>query len=157
MKKQCTKRARRSPPPPLTTGRATAKPGELPTLPLQLNKKCGDYTTTATTTTMMLPPPLLRALSLPQLCGGLLEGGGKVAHSAGALCRTTSCVSIRHKLAPCAGEGSERVGNACHFYGRSSFMSPHRTGRPALHSQPQHHLHLHCSHGWLVSSLCVSF
>lgn len=135
MKKQCTKRARRRPH-PLVTGRATAKPGELPTLPLQLNKKCGDYTTTTTTaTTMMLPPPLLRALSLPQLCGGnegCWGGGGKVAHSAGALCRTTSCVSIRNKLAPCAGEGSERVGNACHFYGRSSFMSPHRTNRPAL-------------------------
>lgn len=114
-------------PPPLGLGRATAKPGALPTLPLQLNKKCGDYTTATTTaTTMMLPPPLLRALSLPQLCGGN-EGMRN-----GALCRTTSCVSIRHKLAPCAGEGSERVGNACHFYGRSSFMSPHRTGRPAL-------------------------
>lgn len=40
MKKQCTKRAGDLP------GGSTAKPGELPlplTLPLQLNKKCGDY------------------------------------------------------------------------------------------------------------------
>lgn len=137
MKKQCTKRTKgaahdtgkarqgRS----SSTGRATR------VLPLQLKEKSAVTTTmsTTTTTTMAttrLPPPLLRELSLPFLCYG--EWGGDRRRGSVALLPVypsgISWLCCRRRcrccfVYGCAALGSKRVGIACHFYGRDSFMA----------------------------------
>lgn len=75
-------------------------------LPLQLNKKCDDDDEDVQDDDVASAIATC-AVSLRRLCAW---AGERESRGEGALCRTTSCVSIRYKLAPCAVAGRGRGG-----------------------------------------------